>query len=56
MGFKDSALDCVEAHRLNMEVCHDFLKRHLLEGKEYGKLTCVSVMELLGTNSCIVVA
>jgi len=32
MRLEESSLDCQVAHSLNMDICHAFLKRHLLKG------------------------
>ena len=33
LGIAQSGLDPVVAHQVNMDICHAFFKRHLLQGK-----------------------
>ena len=33
VGLKDSCLDSKTAHYVNMDMCHAFLRRHLLKGE-----------------------
>ena len=35
---KTSALDIHTTHRINQEICHAFLRRHLLNGKSIGHI------------------
>ena len=34
LGIAQSGLDPGVAHRVNMDICHAFFKRHLLQGKK----------------------
>ena len=39
--FPQSELDSEIAHRVNMEICHAFLKRHLLKGTVGQRRQCL---------------